>query len=101
MEAVGQPDRLVREAVDLGQLAARRRRDPADHHPAARRAEVDGRDEPAVPRPCSPQERRRDAGVDRDVQPGRLARGRRRSSAKTAAATCSGRTSRLSSVRCA
>ena len=46
VEPVGQPDGLVREAMDLGQLEVVRA-DPADHHPTARRAEVDGRDEPA------------------------------------------------------
>ena len=70
--------------------------DPADHHPAARRAEIDGRDEPgghrrkaaATPAStgmCSPVVWLRSPPV----------------SAKTAAATCSGTTSRLSSVRCA
>ena len=95
MEPVGQPDRLVREAVDLGQLELVGA-DPPDHHPAARRAEIDGRDEPAGHRRkaaatpastgmCSPVVWLRSPPVR----------------AKTAAATCSGRTSRLSSVRCA
>ena len=46
MEAVRQSDRLVGEAVDLGQLQVARP-DPPDHHSPARRAEIDGRDEPA------------------------------------------------------
>ena len=46
MEAVGKANGVVREAVHLGELQLVRR-DPSDHHPAARRAEVDGRDEPA------------------------------------------------------
>ena len=95
VEPVGQPHRVVREAADLGQLEGVRA-DPADHHPAARRAEIDGRDEPgghrrkaaATPAStgmCNPVVWLRSPPV----------------SAKTAAATCSGTTSRLSSVRCA
>ena len=95
VEAVREPDGLVREAMDLAQLELVRR-DPPDHHPAARRAEVDGRDEPgghrrkAAATPAS-------TGMWSPVVWLRSPPVR----AKTAAATCSGRTSRLSSVRCA
>ena len=68
MQAVRQAHRLVREAVDLGQLELVRP-DPPDHHPAARGAEVDGGDEPPL------GHRRKaaaDAGVDGDVQAGRV-----------------------------
>ncbi len=45
-ETVRERDRVVREAVDLGKLELVGC-DPADHHPAARRAEIDGGAEPA------------------------------------------------------
>ena len=68
MEAVRQPDRVVREAVDLGQLELVRAR-PARPSPGRstrrdRRPRRAGR---------SPQEGRRDTRVDGDVEPGRLA----------------------------
>ena len=95
MEPVGQPDGLVGEAMDLFELEVVRP-DPTDHHPPARRAEVDGRDASAV------RSHRRKAaatpastGMWRPVVCDRSPP----TSANTAAATCSGRTSRLSSVR--
>ena len=93
VEAIRKPDRLVREAMDLAQVELVGR-DTTDHHPAARRAEIHGRDElgshrrnaaatPASTGMWSPVVWLRSPPVR----------------AKTAAATCSGRTSRLSSVR--
>ena len=95
MQAVGKADRLVGEAMDLGQLELVGSH-PADHHATARGAKIDGRDEPAGHRRkaaatpastgmCNPVVWLRSPPVR----------------ANTAAATCSGRTSRLSSVRCA
>ena len=91
----GQPDGFVRETVDLYQLQCLRG-DSSDHDPAARRAEIDGRDEPgghrrkAAATPAS-------TGMWSPVVWLRSPPVR----AKTAAATCSGRTSRFNSVRCA
>ena len=93
MEAVRKPHWIVREPMDLGQLELTRAY-PTNHDAPARRTEVDGRDEPAghlrkaAATPAStgmwsPVVWLRSPPV----------------SAKTAAATCSGSTSRFSSVR--
>ena len=71
----------------------------ADHDPAAGRTEVDRRDRVGLTRHRQ-EEGRGHAGVDRDVQTGGVGQVGRVST-KTALATCSGSTSRLSSVRCA
>ena len=91
-----QPHRLVGEPVHLGQVE-RARPDPAEHDPAAGRAQVDRGD-----RPSTRRAHRRNAaatpastGMCRPVVCDRSPP----VSAKTALATCSGSTSRLSRVR--
>ena len=72
VEAIGQLDRLVGEAVHL----VRSRRlgpDATEDHATARGAEIDRDDGPESTGPRSPQEGGGYSGVDRDVEAGRLA----------------------------
>ena len=93
VEPVGQLDRVVREPVDLVE-PQRAVADPPDDHPAARRAEVDRGDDARAHRrnaAATPASTGMWSPVVCDRSPP--------TSANTAAATCSGRTSFLRIVR--
>ena len=95
MQPVGQPDRVVREAVHLVELESTGPGD-AHHHPTGGGTQVDRDDGPAGHRrkaAATPESTGTWTPVETERSPP--------TSAKTASATCSGRTSRLSSVRLA